>query len=413
MLTASRPSAHIKKDPLGRYYTVQDISGFLIQQMAHCAPKSVIDLGTGGGALSIAARKQWHGAELLTVDVDEQVRENLIKAELSNHLGSHIHFHADVLTADLPKLLGVELGTIDAAVCNPPFIRPKWRNDFANILEDAGLTGIPAISQASADLLFLAQNLRMVRNKGIIGLIVPDGLISSQRYIEVRKTLLKQHQINSVIRLPRNAFIGTDAQAFILILTKGERNTNEIRLHDLSSGGQLSSPLIIDADKAHVRLDYGFNNIARSGIKKKKSILLNDLIISLSRGSLSRSEADKLGLPIFHTTDFQVQTESVHIDFPKNVSRPKTNKHTSYLVAGPGDILIGRVGRNLHEKICIVNRGTAILSDCVYRLRVAPNDREVVLAALTSKFGRTWLSAMAYGVSAKQLTKHDLLQFPV
>jgi type I restriction enzyme M protein len=78
-------------------------------------------------------------------------------------------------------------------------------------------------------------------------------------------------------------------------------------------------------------------------------------------------------------------------------------------MAKPGDILVGRVGRNFEEKVCMVKSGTIAVSDCIFILRVAREYRDSVFEYLKSDLGRESLSFSSHGVGAKFLTA-DALQ---
>ncbi|WP_206743886.1 methyltransferase, partial [Thiomonas arsenitoxydans] len=150
-------------DPWGRYYTSDEVSHSLIERIEVSKPKVVLELGSGSGALCSAAASRWHDARLVTVDVDRQAPKRL-DAEHNGPSLKHSHFVHDALDEALSDKIGLRLGTVDVAVCNPPYIRPRWRSDFGKILEDAGLSGaLASLRDAGADLLFLAQNLRLLR----------------------------------------------------------------------------------------------------------------------------------------------------------------------------------------------------------------------------------------------------------
>ena len=81
--------------------------------------------------------------------------------------------------------------------------------------------------------------------------------------------------------------------------------------------------------------------------------------------------------------------------------------------AQAGDILMSRVGRNLARKIVGVLAGQKLITDCIYRIRVPKVLQKWVLRELTSARGQAWLESRVYGVSARQLSKADLLSFPL
>lgn len=407
-------------DVLGRYYTCDEVSDFLIEQMGTFAPAGVIDLGSGGGALSLAAMAKWQEAQFVTVDVDEyaQVRLGVAVRELSSVL-RHRHVSADALRTDLPDILLSPDAQIDAGVCNPPFITPKWKADYGAILEDAGLSCcLPILSSVDAAALFLAQNLRILRDGGKLGIILPDTLVSSIKYKKFRQQILSSYCVEKAIRLPRRSFMATDALAHILIINKKPSDEN-IQLYRLNDSHKLSECLSVSKDQAAERLDYDFhvNGVMAEcvNIRSNNTIPLGDIVIELKRGRHSSSDVRQSPFPIFHTTDIESKHFGKWISLRQYCSKANNQDGTSskLITASPGDILISRVGRNLEGKILGISYGYPVISDCIFRLRVPRKYRQNVLDQLTSRRGIDWIAAHSYGVGARQLSKSDLLTFPL
>lgn len=393
----------ITSDFLGRYYTNSYVGTILVNSMGTISPESVLDLGAGDGALTAAAAKIWHNASYYTVDIDENARS----ASLPELLGSSFRHHVgDALSSGIEKELGLELGSADLAICNPPYIRPRWRKGFASILEDAGLSHVlPKLADMPAEILFIAQNLRFLKNNGRLGLIVPDGVIAGERFSGLRNSLALEHCIERVIELPRGIFRRTEAKAHILVISKSGKGPDEIPVQCLDQLGVLSPELKIQREKATERLDYSFLAGAR-GKKKTKQTRIGDVTIFLSRGSFSSSERANCDFPVLHTTDLSPAVFEVSRKFNMPAASAKLGQ---FKLAKPGDILVGRVGRNFEEKVCIVNSGSVAVSDCIFILRVAPEHRDAVFAYLKSGPGREALSFSSHGVGAKFLTT-DALQ---
>ena len=406
-------------DHLGRYYTCDDVSNFLVNQMGALKPMRVLDLGSGSGSLSLAAMTKWHTAEFLTVDVDESAGRRLGAAvETLPQNPRHRHLLADALRFDLPELLTKSAPTIDTAICNPPFIVPKWKRGFGSILEDAGFSScLPVLSTVDAALLFLAQNLRLLKPDGTLGIILPDTLISSSRYRAFRHSLLDQYCVEKAIRLPRRSFYSTDALAHILVISKRRATTEQLWLYRLSTDHRLSDGLIVTNDKATERMDYDFHAGSNTEISRRATtaIKLGNIVTDLKRGHYSSYEARSALFPVLHTTDMTVSKLARWCDLRRFGTKTEQLlfEASGIVVASPGDILIGRVGRNLEDKVLGVAAGFPILTDCVFRLRVSKRYRDETLAQLASSRGREWLASRAYGVGARQITKADLLSFPV
>lgn len=389
-------------DPLGRYYTKQNASEAVVAHLGSSEPARIIDLGCGDGALSSAAWNRWTSAELTTVDID---RSPTLLNQLSP-LALHSHFTCDALASDLPDIIDSKRLRPDLAVCNPPFIKRNWHEAFSEILDDARLSGIyKKAEDAITEILFLAQNLRVLKNNGKVGIIVPDSIINGKRHSDFRQSLLANHTIESVTKLPRTAFQKTDAQAFILTIIKGRPTDKPIKLRQINDDGELAETIYAAPDKNGLRLDYGYYRLPKP---KHNQPLLKDLGAHVFRGRLTSSQ--RKDFPCIHTTDFPSGNDRYKFDIPERFwPESKGDPH----LARAGDILLSRVGRNLEEKICLVNSGVSAVTDCVYVIRAPLTHRERILDSLISGVAHLWLKETAHGVSARQLPKADLLSIPI
>lgn len=385
---------------LGRYYTNSYVGNILVNSLGQISPESVLDLGAGDGALTDAASKLWQGATYYTVDIDQNARSASLP-EL--HGRSFRHHVGDALSSNIERELGLQLGNADLAICNPPYIRPRWRKGFASILEDAGLSHVlPRLADMPAEILFIAQNLRFLKNHGRLGLIVPDGVIAGERFAGLRNALATEHCIERVIELPRGIFRKTEAKAHILVMSKSVEGPHEIPVQCLDEWGVLSPELRIRREQAAKRLDYSFL-AGGKGKNSSEKTRIGDVTISLSRGSFSSSQRAQCDFPVLHTTDLSLAVDVVSRKFYMPAASVSL-KQGRYKLASPGDILVGRVGRNFEEKVGIVKSGTVAVSDCILVLRVTPQHRDAVFAYLKSAPGREALTLSSHGVGAKFLT---------
>ena len=411
----SRPSQ--TSDPWGRYYTSPLVSRSLIERIEVSQPKLVLELGSGAGSLCSVAAKRWQEAELVTVDVDCSAHKSLGASNATPRL-KHSHFVHDVLDEALSDRIGLKLGTVDVAVCNPPYIRPRWRSDFGKILEDAGLSGaLASLFDAGADLLFLAQNLRLLRDNGKLGLILPDGLVTAERFSRVRQTLLRQHFIQQVIQLPRGVFKGTEAQAYLAVLTKSAGETGEVSLKQMGPDGRLSAAIQVDQDAAVKRLDFAFHASppvsARRSCDSPSLMSFRQALTDVLRGSICSSAIKSFPMPVFHLGDFpkSMGEQAVRIVPKRFTLGARTAQRVAHDVrlAIPGDILIARVGRSLADQVALVVHGPCVISDCIFALRATDSYRERLYRFLESDMGRVALGSAARGVAARFISKSNVL----
>ena len=404
-------------DHWGRYYTSPEVSRSRIERISVPKPKLVLELGSGSGALCAAAASRWQAAQLITVDTDKS-HSNRHTAHSLGQTAHHMHFVHDALDEDLPNKIGVRLGTVDVAVCNPPYIRPRWRADFGSILEDAGLSGaLTSLHDAGADLLFLAQNLRLLRCKGKLGLILPDGLVTAERFRGVRRALLRQHLIEQVVQLPRGVFKGTEAQTYLAVLSKMAGETDQLTLRQMGPDGQLSSAVDVPQELASKRMDYAFHaqaNSARGLLSKHQRIQVGDALTDVIRGSICSSEIEGFPTAVFHLSDFaKPDGKNVIRIVPKRFSLSDSAARTmsrNAQLAQPGDILLARVGRNLHNRLALVVHGSCVISDCIFALRATQEHRERLYRFLESDAGQRALATSAHGVAARFLSKQNVLE---
>lgn len=391
-------------DELGRYYTQQVVGDLLVAAMAMTSPRTVVELGSGSGVLVRSAAKVWKRAKFLTVDIDSKVSDH---AELRSRPVPVTHHVGDALRRDLRECIGLTGVRACAAICNPPYIRPKWQNHFGEILEDVGLSGaVPRFGGLPADVLFIAQNLRLLKKGGKLGIILPDGLITGERFAAFRRLLVEKHAIERAIELPVGVFSRTEAKAHVIILRKDTPQPSEILLTRLEGDGSLMANLAVSTERAIGRADYTFHSQSeRARASHSQAVRVGAFLDGITRGRHSSSMRRCSKVPIFHTSDYLPGSTSVSrafcIESPGKV--PK-----NAVAAQPGDILLARVGRNFSEKVAEVERGFVPISDCVFALRPKPGQGKKLMAFLSSTEGRAALNAAAHGVGARFITVNAL-----
>lgn len=392
-----------RADPFGRYDTASSVGEMLVSRVTVKNPASVLDLGAGHGALSLAAARKWQSARVVAIESDGARTAN------ANHDTRIAAFRADALDPDLPRHIGIQLGSVSVAVCNPPFTRPRWRSEFAELLRAVGLTDCySAFEEAGASVLFLAQNLRFLRTGGELGLIAPDGLISGHRHKEFRRRLLTLNTVMDVIELPVGTFTGTEVKSQLLVLRKGYKTCRPIKLWRFQSSSVGNFCLVSPADAIH-RLDHSFHSQQRT---TKHGCSLAHLVHILERGRTQSNRVAAYPKRVFHTTD--LDGKRVIGGLPKSWrwTTVLAEKHKQIL-AWPGDLLVARVGRRLQEQVAVVRDGPIAISDCIYRLCPKPGQLNRIYSYLSSPEGSAALAARASGTGARHLSKIELLGMPI
>jgi type I restriction enzyme M protein len=233
----------------------------------------------------------------------------------------------------------------------------------------------------------------------------------------VRRALLRQHLIEQVVQLPRGVFKGTEAQTYLAVLSKMDGETDQLTLRQMGSDGQLSSAVDVPQELAAKRMDYTFHAQASSTLRLQEGyrrIQVGDALTDVIRGSICSSEIRGFPTAVFHLGDFAKPDGKNNIRIvPKRFSlrdsEARTMSRNAHL-AWPGDILLARVGRNLHNRLALVGHGPCVISDCIFALRATEEHRERLYRFLESDAGQRALATSAHGVAARFLSKRNLLE---
>lgn len=392
-----------KSDPLGRYYTESKVSEFLISALDLTAPKTIVDLGSGSGSLSHQAFKKWATAKIITVDIDTEAHSATFQTTLSKNF---IHYSTDALEESFLQIIGLSKRKVDAVVCNPPYLQLKWQKHYYQILSEAGLEKLaPQSGGINADILFIAQSIRLLKHGGRLGLILPNGVIAGEKNKVFRDAINKSHRIEKIVELPRRAFKKTDAKAHICIITKGIKPKKLIPITKICRQHKFQKEIKVPSSNLPNRLDYSYVSILR---KQEGISNIGAVAKKIFRGNISSTERRKIKQAVFHITDFKPNCTKIDASFYITKRESARNKRPTAIY---GDILLARVGRNLSEKIAIVElEGEVIVSDCILILRIIDTYRLEVFNFLTSTRGREYLKAISKGVGAQYITAKSVAE---
>lgn len=146
---------------------------------------------------------------------------------------------------------------VDAVVSNPPYSQ-AW--DPSNKEHDPRYSRFGLAPKGKADYAFLLHDLFHIKPDGIMTIVLPHGvLFRGGEEGQIRKNLIENNHIDTIIGLPANIFFGTGIPTIIIVLKQKRENTDT---------------LIIDASKGFIK--EGKNNKLRaSDIKRIVDTVMN------------------------------------------------------------------------------------------------------------------------------------------
>jgi tRNA1(Val) A37 N6-methylase TrmN6 len=386
-------------DMLGRYYTADAISALLIDNLETKAPHTILDLGVGDASLTRAAYAKWSTAKYFGTEI-EQHKANLIKKRLTFLKV----FKYDTLLPNASNKLKVKFGTIDIAICNPPYIPIENKKKYYRLFKTIGCDNFRLLKRITSEIVFLAHNLKLLKEDGELAIIVSDSIVTGKEFQIFRETILKEFDVRRIIQLPDKVFNKTEARTHILFISKAKSFTDFCEILMSNERGILSEKLLVKKDELAFRMDYKFFNDRVEHIPGLKT--LSDIGATIKRGNFSYKELKESGIQFFHS--IHLNESKPQIIFTNTVSETRLD-----YAAIKGDILMCRVGKGIVGRVAIIKAGNIIHSDCIYRIRVDKKYQKIVLNSLKSVNGKRWLHAYAHGVCSQVISKSDLLNFPL
>lgn len=226
----------------GEFYTPQQISSILsaIVTLDSQAPESgprkklegVFDFACGSGSLllNVRHRMKESGGTIGKIYGQEYniTTFNLARMNMLLHGVKDTEFeiyHGDTLTNAwdfLRETNPAKKPQFDAVVANPPFSY-RWEPTDA-ISEDMRFKSYGVAPKSAADLAFLLHGLHYLKDDGAMAIILPHGVLFRGGVEErIRRKLLDDGHIDTVIGLPANLFFSTGIPVCILVLKKCKR----------------------------------------------------------------------------------------------------------------------------------------------------------------------------------------------
>ncbi len=221
----------------GEFYTPQRISDILsaIVTLDSQEPKtgkrmhlaSVMDFACGSGSLLLNVRKRMgpHGIGKIHGQEKNITTYNLARMNMLLHgvKGSEFDiFHGDTLTNDwdlLRETNPARKPQFDAVVANPPFSYRWTPNEVLG--EDMRFKNYGLAPKSAADFSFLLHGFHYLKEDGVMAIILPHGvLFRGGAEAKIRRKLLEEGRIDTVIGLPAKLFYSTGIPVCILVLKK-------------------------------------------------------------------------------------------------------------------------------------------------------------------------------------------------
>ena len=218
----------------GEFYTPKSIVN-LIAEMIEPYKGVIYDPACGSGGMFVQSMKfienhegdrkevSIYGQEMMSTTY-KLAKMNLAIRGIAANLGP---VAADTFGNDQHKDLKA-----DYIMANPPFNQKAWRADN-ELLDDPRWRGYDVPQSGNANYGWILNMVSKLSDKGVAGFILANGALSGggEEY-KIRKKLIENYLIESIVVLPAKMFYTTDISVTLWIINKNKKE-HTVHLNDI------------------------------------------------------------------------------------------------------------------------------------------------------------------------------------
>lgn len=218
-----------KKSGAGQYFTPRPLINTMVEVTHPKIGETVSDPACGTGGFLLAAydymKEQSQDKEKRAFLRDKALHGNDNTPLVVTLASMNLYLHG-IGTERSPieccDSLEKEPDTlVDVVLANPPFgNRPAGSTDIASMRTDL------YVSTSNNQLNFMQQIMLMLKNGGRAAVVLPDNVLFEGGAGEtIRKKLLTEFNLHTILRLPTGIFYANGVKANVLFFSKGSKTT--------------------------------------------------------------------------------------------------------------------------------------------------------------------------------------------
>lgn len=223
----------------GEFFTPQSVSKLIAQLAMHKQEKvnKIYDPAAGSGSLLLQAKKHFDSHIIEEGFYGQEINHttyNLARMNMFLHNVNYDKFNIKLGNTLINPALGDDK-PFDAIVSNPPY-SVKWiGSDDPTLINDDRFAPAGVLAPKSkADFAFVLHALSYLSGKGRAALVCFPGIFyRGGAEQKIRKYLVDNNFVETVISLAPNLFFGTSIAVNILVLSKS-KTENKIQFIDVS-----------------------------------------------------------------------------------------------------------------------------------------------------------------------------------
>lgn len=340
-------------------------------------------------------------------------------------------------------------GGFDVVISNPPYVfaRKKIAKDEKEFYKKQFLS---QQYQSNTFVLFIEQSLKLLKNGGFLGIIVPNTLLMLNSISKLRKHILENGSVLEIVNLSGYSFAGVNVETVILIFQKTGK-TSQVKTNFVSASSSMyeipeETSILIDGSKWIENPYFEFNvNLSRkndellSNRLQKDNHCLSEFFIvkagleayEVGKGSPKQSESDLKNK--IYNFPYKIDDSTYPYLEGENVDHYIIYKHAYYLKYGK-NLAAPRTFDLFSRPRVLIREITGKFPSCLmaaYTEEIYLNNRSIinVLSSIDNKNDLKYLAAIlnskvisfyfmkntpkAVRQMFPKLILHDLRRFPL
>lgn len=224
----------------GEFFTPQNVSKLISQLAMHKQTRvnKIYDPAAGSGSLLLQAKKQFDDHIIEDGFYGQEINHttyNLARMNMFLHNVNYDKFNIALGDTLIDPQFRNEKD-FDAIVSNPPYSIHWIGSDDPTLINDDRFAPAGVLAPKSkADFAFVLHSLSYLSGRGRAAIVCFPGIFyrgGAER--KIRKYLVDNNYIETIISLPPNLFYGTSIAVNILVLSKHKINNTKIQFIDAS-----------------------------------------------------------------------------------------------------------------------------------------------------------------------------------
>jgi type I restriction enzyme M protein len=252
--------ADLTNKKAGEFYTPRSVVNLMVKILDPKEHESIYDpaCGTGGMLIECLDYLKKNNLNSKTLKIYGQ-ESNLTTSSIARiNLFLHNAEDFDIYKGDTLRNPGFfekdNLKKFDCVLANPPFSLKNWgRETWSNDPFGRNITGVPP--EKNGDMAWIQHMIKSMNNHGRMAVVLPSGVLFRKGVErQIRKSLIDQDLLETVINLGPNIFYGTPLAPSILIFRRKKTKEKKHKVFLIDATDQIKQDRAKNyLEKIHVK----------------------------------------------------------------------------------------------------------------------------------------------------------------